>query len=124
MKTKIATIVFASALATLSVAPLGPVANARGGGFGAHTFHFGGHRGSAAHLRSGYYRGAYGPWPFYGGVVAVPPYASNNISTYALPERVVYVATPPRALSCHRSQETVTVASSLGGTRQITVTRC
>lgn len=54
----------------------------------------------------------------------MPPYASDNIITYAAPERVVFVAVPPRALSCHHSMQTVTVPAELGGTREITITRC
>jgi hypothetical protein len=124
MKMIHAVIVFMSALAMLLLAPLGLAANARSGGFGAHTFHFAGLHRSASHLHSARSRGAFGQWPFFGGIVAVPPYASDNILTYAMPERVVFVPEPPRALSCHHSQETVTVPSEEGGTRQITITRC
>ena len=113
----------ASALALLMFVPLEVTASPHGGGHGAHTFHFGGHlRSDRLHL--GGRRRAYGQWPLYSGFVAVPPYGADNIINYAAPTKVVYVPEPPRALSCHRSQDTVTVPSETGGTSKITVTRC
>jgi hypothetical protein len=35
-----------------------------------------------------------------------------------------FLITPPPALSCSRSQETITVSSRDGGAREITITRC
>jgi hypothetical protein len=123
MKMIHAAIAGVSASALLLIAPFAVTAKPHGGGHGAHTFHFGGHLRSGR-LHSGSYRGAYGQWPLYDGFVAVPPYGSDNIINYAAPPTVVYVSVPPRALSCHRSQDTVTVPSETGGTSKITVTRC
>jgi hypothetical protein len=36
----------------------------------------------------------------------------------------VFVPEPPRALSCKRSVEKVTVPAVFGGTQEITITRC
>jgi hypothetical protein len=109
----------AFALATLPAPwPIGTTAHA------AHAFHFS-NRLHAAHRHGTY--GGYGAYysPFYSGaLVAVPPYAADASMTYAPPPAVVYVAEPPRALTCHRSRQTVTVPAEAGGTRQITVTRC
>jgi hypothetical protein len=118
MKMIHAAVVGVSASAMLLLAPLEAVAGPHGGGFGAHSFHF------TSHFRSARHHGAFGRWPLFGGLVAVPPYASDNIVTYVTPETVVFVPEPPRALSCHRSQQTVTVPSEAGGTREITITRC
>jgi hypothetical protein len=115
----------------LLLAPASPVANARGG-FGphsSHSSHFSGPGsftgpGLSRHFHQARPRGNFGQWPLFGGYYAVPPYASDNIITYAPPERVVFVAVPPRALSCKHSVQTVTVPAELGGTRDITITRC
>jgi hypothetical protein len=113
-----AAIVVASAVVFLLLAPLQIDANAHG----THAFHFSDHFRASYHHNGRY--GAYGAWPFYGGgIVAVPPYASETMVNYA-PPTVVYVPLPPQALTCHRSQQTVTVPSEEGGTRKITVTRC
>jgi hypothetical protein len=106
----------ASALAML-LAPLQIAAAAHG----THGFHF------SNRLHAGHHRGAYGAgyWPFYGGgIVAVPPYAPANTVNYVSEPTTVYVPLPPRALTCHRSRETVTVPAQAGGTTKITVTRC
>jgi hypothetical protein len=123
MKMIHAGVVAVSALAMLLLAPFAVTAKPHGGGSGAHALHFRGHLHSGR-LTSGGHRGAFSQWPLYGGVVAVPPYASDNTVSYAAPTTVVYVPEPPRALSCHRSQETVTVPSETGGTSKITITRC
>jgi len=112
------TLVVAPALAVVLLAPLAVMANAHGLGFGGHSFH------SKRHFGSAYRHGPYGQWPLYGGIVAVPPDASENIMTDATPETVVFVSEPSRTLSCHHSQQIVTVPSEQGGTRQITITRC
>ena len=123
MKMNHAAIIGVSASVLLLVAPFTVAAKPHGGGHGAHTFHFGGHLRSGRLYSKGR-RGAYGQWPWYGGYVAVPPYWPDNIINYTEPTTVVYVPEPPRALSCHRSQDTVTVSSETGGTSKITVTRC
>jgi hypothetical protein len=43
---------------------------------------------------------------------------------YAATPTVVFVAEPPRALSCQYSQQIKTVPAEGGGTRDITITRC
>ena len=106
------------ALAMLMVASLEVAANAHGIGFGAHPFH------SAGHFRSAQRYGADGQWPLYGGIATVPPDVSDDIMVDATPETVVFVPEPPRRLSCHHSQQIITVLSEEGGTRQITITRC
>jgi hypothetical protein len=130
MKIIHAAIIVVSVVAMLLLAPASPVANARGG-FGAHSFHsshFSGPGlftgpGLSRHLHQGP-RVNFSQWPLFGGYYAVPPYASDSIITYATPERVVFVAVPPRALSCKHSVEKMTVPAELGGTREITITRC
>jgi hypothetical protein len=42
----------------------------------------------------------------------------------ATPETGGFVSAPPPASICHRSEETVTVPSETGGTRQIKIVRC
>jgi hypothetical protein len=123
MKMIHAAIAGVAASALLLIAPPAVTAQPHGGGHGAHTSHFGGHLRSGR-LHSGGYRGAYGQWPLYGGYVSVPPYGPDNIINYAAPATVIYVPEPPRALTCHRSQETVTVPAETGGTIKINVTRC
>lgn len=119
MKTVPAVIVAASALAMLLLTPLQLAAHARG----SRAFHFSGRLHAAQHHR------AQGAWPFYGGfygggLAVVPSYAADAVVTYPPPAQVVYVPVPPLSLSCHRSQQTVTVPAEAGGTRQVTVTRC
>ena len=83
----------------------------------ARNFHFSNRLHGAGHHGGG--------WPFFGGgIVAVPPYVPVDAVNYAAPPRIVYVPLPPRALTCHRTRETVTVPAQAGGTTQITVTRC
>jgi hypothetical protein len=131
MKTIHAAILVVSAVVLLALAPAMPVANAAKG-FGAHSSHsshFSGHglfsnQGLSTHRHQARPNGNFSQWPLFGGYYAVPPYASDNIITYVTPERVVFVAVPPRALSCHRSVEKVTVPAEAGGTRDITITRC
>lgn len=119
-----AAVVVAAASAVLLLAPSPPAAKARGRGGHVH-FDNRYHRYHAAWPRGAYRSyGAYGRWPFYGGgIVAVPPPASGNVVSYP-PPAVVYVAVPPRTLTCHRSRETVTVPAAAGGTQKITITRC
>jgi hypothetical protein len=84
-------------------------ANARGHRLGAH----------------GYGQYAFGaPWPFFGGIAAVPPVNFGLASGYAPAPTVISIAEPPRALSCHHSREIVEVPSEDGGTKPITITRC
>jgi hypothetical protein len=129
-------------VAMLLLVPMGPVANARGGGLGAHSSHsshLSTHGvptiGLSRHRHQARPFSNFSQWPLFGGYgyngyngyngyYEVPPYVSDNNITYAAPERVVYVAVPPRALTCKRSVQAVTVPAELGGTREITITRC
>jgi hypothetical protein len=106
MITRQAALAGAAALAALLIATSATMAHGHGG----HA-HYHGHR-----------RGVFGAWPYYGGYVAAPAYAPAY--TYAQRPEVIYVAEPPRALSCHHSEQTVTVPAEAGGTRTITVDRC
>lgn len=92
----------------------GIAANAQGRGL--HPHGHGGHRHSQTQ------RGTGAVWPWYGGVVAVPPYEEPT-ETYTVPTPTVVVP-PPAPLTCHRTVQTVTVPVEGGGTRQITITRC
>ena len=123
MKMIHAAIAGVAASALLLIAPYAVTAKPHGGGHGAHTSHFGGHLRSGR-LHSGGYRGGYNQWPLYGGILSVPPYWPDNTINYAAPTTVIYVPEPPRALTCHRSQDNVTVPSETGGTIKISVTRC
>lgn len=114
MKTKYAAIVAASISAMLVLAPGQFSARAHG----THAFHSHNHFRGARHSYD-----AYGSLPFYGGLDVAPPYEPAGVS-YAPPPTVVYVPEPPQALSCHHSEQIVTVPGELGGTKQITVTRC
>jgi hypothetical protein len=99
-------------------------AKARGHGVGVKTSIFTRHYLSAHHYRLGRRHGAFGGQPFFGSLVEVPPYVSDNGPGYAPPAMAVAAPEPPQALSCHRTQEIVQVPSEEGGTRKITITRC
>jgi hypothetical protein len=120
-----ANVVTTSIFAMLLLAQLNVTANARGNGSGVHSFHFSGHSNSTfQHGHSARPHRAFGQWAPYGGIVAVSPYAPDEAMTYTTPEPVVFVPILQRALSCHKSKQTVTVPSEDGGTREITITRC
>jgi hypothetical protein len=62
-----------------------------------------------------------GLWPYYGyDYVPTDAFGDINATTYATPEAI---GVPPAPV-CHRSEETVTVPSEGGGTRQIKIIRC
>jgi hypothetical protein len=117
-------IVLVSASGALLLAPIAVMANAHGLGFGAHSIHSARHFGSAHRIGSAQRNKAYGQWPLYGGVVAVAPDTSDSNMTYEIPQEVAFFPEPSRTLSCHYSQQIVTVPSEEGGTRQIAITRC
>lgn len=76
------------------------------------------HRGHARHFL--------GAVPYYGyggysGYVAMPAEDPEMAVTYVTP---ITVAPPPAALTCHRSEQVVTVPAEEGGTRDIRITRC
>lgn len=96
--------------------------NAQARGIRVHGFQSGHHYAWGNHGYGRARRGAIGAWPWYGGVLAVPPY-EPTADTYVVSEPII-VAPPPPPLTCHRTIQTVTVPAEGGGTRQITITRC
>ena len=62
-------------------------------------------------------------WPYY-GYDYVPTDAYADMDSTAYPGMVGFVPQPPPAPACNRSEETVTVPSEGGGTRQIKIIRC
>ena len=100
-------------------------AYARGGGMGAHSFHFSG-RFRPFHRHGQFARHNHNQnqnqWWYGGyGYYALPAYTSGDDAvTSSVP--VMYV--PVRVSSCNKIQEAMTVPSEEGGTRQVTVTRC
>ena len=127
MKVKYGIFLGALALAGLIFAPLTIAASPHGTGLGMHSGHFGNH------FRPGIRNRAFNQFPFYGGLYALPTYAYDNMGGYvggyavdnsASPPAIIYVAEPPQALGCTKSQQIKTVPSEGGGTRDITITRC
>jgi hypothetical protein len=51
-------------------------------------------------------------------------FGDSDGMTYATPETGGFITAPPPAPICHRSEETVTVPSEAGGTRQIKIINC
>src|ERR1022692_2252616 len=94
------------ALAMLSLVPSARPAMSHGFGGGGHFGHFGFHRYFPRYGRFG----RFGRGLAYGGLIIAPSYAPDA--------SIGYQAPPPPC------QETVTVISESGGTRQITITRC
>jgi hypothetical protein len=105
------------AIAMLLLAPFEAAARSGGAGFGARPFH------SRAHFR------AHRHYPSYGVVAAFTPYDAPDFIGNA---QLAGIASPPReparmsmpVLTCRHSEQTVTVASEDGGTREIKITRC
>ena len=61
----------------------------------------------------------------YDGYVDVAPYPTDVPSSLGyFPPMAYFLTGLPHGLNCRRSQETVTVPSEQGGTRQILVRRC
>ena len=84
---------------------------------------------ASARWRGGGFRNnlAFRNFPLYGGVAASAPYFYPTVyptagSVTQVVERAAPVPLPQ--LTCHHSQETVTVASEDGGTRDIRINRC
>ena len=100
--------------AVLVLSPL-EVAAKSGFGFRGHSF------------RSGTHFGAFRRFPWaVGGVTSSPYYDYSPIlvGDPSLGPPVFFPPEPPRELTCHRTQETVTVLSEEGGPREIKITRC
>jgi hypothetical protein len=76
------------------------------------------HRGHARNLLGA---GSYYGYGGYGGYGAMPAETPEAAVTYVTP---IWVAEPPPALTCHRTEQVVTVPAEEGGTRDIKITRC
>ena len=111
------------------------VAGAAGrGGAGSHggswqrsgvppTFHRGSvHRRGARYRNLRRHRYGYAYGGFYLGAPAY--YGDGHIQVVPAPQILGPVIPPTFVLSCHRSQETVTVPAEDGGSRKIRITRC
>jgi hypothetical protein len=127
MKMKHGIIFGALALAALIFAPLKIAASPHGTGLGIHSGHFGNH------FRPAFRNKAFNQFPLYGGLYGLPTYAYDNMGSYmggyavdytGSSPTIIYVAEPPQALGCTKSQQIKTVPSEGGGTRDITITRC
>jgi len=66
----------------------------------------------------GYASSFYSPYDY------TPNYYTEPVGDISLPQRLDPYIPPPPPLSCHHSQETITVPSEDGGDRQIRITRC
>jgi hypothetical protein len=101
------------AAAMLLLASFEVAARSGGAGLGARSFH------SRTHF------GAHRHFPLYGGVAASALYdAPNSFGNAQLAGIAFPPREPARVLTCRHSQETMTVASEDGGTREIKITRC
>jgi len=116
---------------TAAIAETTRTADAGGGGGRAASggwSHAGGHRawaGAWRHCGSGGFNCGRRRSVGYDGFVDVPPYSPDVLSSMGyFPPMAYFLAGSPYVLNCRRSQETVTVPSEEGGTRQIVVRRC
>ena len=95
----------------------GAEAAGRGGGLHGSSWHRGTNYGRP-YYNGGYYGG-------YGAGYFINPYISTeSASAVPAPEPLGPLVPPTFELSCHHSQETVTVPAESGGDRKITITRC
>jgi hypothetical protein len=117
MKMTPITIAVVWVLAMLLLAPLEAKAGAHG--FGMHASKFRVHFRSAHHFRPFRHHRAFTQWPLYGY-----GYYDDDATTYSAPVTIVRVPEPPRAVGCQHSEQTVTVPSENGETRQVTIMRC
>jgi hypothetical protein len=105
-------------------------ANAHGHGGGARSLHFA-HQFRFGHHFDGFRRwppgvgwgllGGGGWWWPDGGFTDVPTYYSPDSFVGNGPPATVFIRVPQ---GCHFTQETATVPSEAGGTREITIKRC
>jgi hypothetical protein len=124
MKTNVTTPVVSALAVLLLLVPLNASAGIHGAGMrgaGMHPFHFRGHFHFVQHnLRFFRNRQAFSAWPGYGYYDA-PSY--DDSMNYSSPQVVVVREPAPRP-PCQHSEQTVTVPSENGGTRQVTILRC
>jgi hypothetical protein len=85
---------------------------------GVHAFPFRGHFAQHRFFRN---RQFFGGWPWYGYYDY--PYDDSDSMNYSTPQVVVVHEPAPRP-PCQHSEQTVTVPSENGGTRQVTILRC
>jgi hypothetical protein len=90
----------------------GPGGSWSGGGWHRGTNH-------GRHYYNGGYYGGYDT-----GYFAIPDIPTESVSAVAAPQPLSPLVPPTLALSCHHSQETITVPAESGGERKITITRC
>ncbi len=123
MKTNGATAVVSTLTALLLLVPLDASAGVHGMGMhgGMHPFHFRGHFHFAQHrFRFFRNRQAFGLWPWYGYY----DYPYDDSMSYSTPQVVVVREPEPPRPACQHSEQTVTVPSANGETRQVTILRC
>jgi hypothetical protein len=94
-----------------------------GGGFGGGHFAGRGMAHFAQHHRRGHQ--AFGLWPWYGYDAPSYPYDDSYSTPYddSSSSAQVVAPEPPRP-ACQHSEQTVTVPSENGGTREVTILRC
>jgi hypothetical protein len=121
MKKKPVTTVVVLTLTMLLLAPLEASAGGRGGGVGVggNGFGFGRNFLARQHFRS--FQNNFGLWPLY-GYGALYTYDDDDSTDYQMPQTVVRPV-PPH-FTCQHSEQTYTVPSENGGTRQVTILRC
>jgi hypothetical protein len=91
-----------------------------------HHGHF--YKGHGIGPHRGYYGGpygyGYGPYGYGYGYVVAPSFNEQPADVETPIEYPQPLVQPELSMSCHRSQEAMTVPVEGGGSRQVTVTRC
>ena len=121
IRTGAARVAAAVSLATLVLIPIGAVARSGGVGVGArHSFV--GSPFMQRHLMQRHR--AFNAFPYGGYVAGTLSSASYSESDIPPLQARAFPPDPPRALTCHRSRETMAVPAEGGGEQQVRVTRC
>jgi hypothetical protein len=121
IRTGAARIAVAVSLATLLFIPNAAVARSGGAGVGA-LHGFVGSPLMQRHLMQRHR--AFNAFPYGGFVAGTLSSASYSESDIPPLQGREYPPDPPRALTCHRSRETMAVPFEGGGEQQVRVTRC
>ena len=116
IRTAAARVAVAVSLGTLLVVPVAAVAWSGGAGIGARP----GFAGSAHRQR----HRAFNALPYGGFVAGAWPSAAYGENTIPAFQGREVSPEPPRVLTCHHSQETITVRAEGGGEQQVRITRC
>jgi hypothetical protein len=112
----------AMSMAPLFVTEAGLASAKSGGGhFKGGVSHPAAAHASQLHARG---HGAFRGWAGFGGFAPSASYFVPAFFGNGLPERYEPPVEPPHVVSCKRNQQTVTVPSESGGTRDVRVTRC